>query len=250
MAWSLYVLIITFIFVFVFGIVSLCGCINLPTFPSCGNKWLVWFGALIEYGVFGLMVGAIAINSWSIAGPDTVFNIYLNFGVFSPYLSSKNNRDAPSTETYAKWCSNLNGLPSGAVSQDTKNICLTVAMGGMTTFIFGCIFILVSLLVVVLSTATICGKRGLWSPKKSSLLQFVLGLGIVLSWICADSALQRLLSILPLNPFAAFTPWNYGKSWYLSLVSFILSLPLAFLYAQKEIPETTLYQVFTNKDTA
>jgi hypothetical protein len=242
MAWSLYVLIIAVIFVLVVGIVALCGCIHLPTIPSCGNKWFVWLGALIEYGVFGMMVAAVAINSWSIAGPDTTFKLYLNFGVFSPYLSTSSERGAPSTDTYAHWCSEL-------VSQD-KNVCLTVAFGGIVTFVFGCIFILVSLLVVVLSTAAICGKRGLWSPRKSSVLQLVLGLGVVLAWVCADDALQRLIPALPRKPFAAFAPWNYGISWYLSLVSTILALPLAFLYTQPEIPETTLYQVFTNKDAA
>lgn len=241
MQWPIIVLAVCVVAVLLGCLVAVCGGCRIAPLACCASKWFVWAGALLQLGVVGLMLVALVNNSWTTAIVPP--GHYLNFGLTTAFYTNSNTvrEHAPPAGAikYGDWCQLL--IPLGFREQ-----CITVTFGALAVLLFGLLYLLAGLAVIVFTLAAICGRR-LYAPTRSSAVQFILGLGIVVAWLCADHALN--VTILALDKVGAgitFHSWTLGRSWLFALASTAVALPLMVLFAQPEQPETVLYALFTN----
>lgn len=242
--WYFYVLCVTSFVVLVLGLVAMCGGMRIPACGCLESKWFVWFGALLQLGVFGVMLCAMINNSWTVAVVPG--NKYLNFGLTSAYETRGNGVGEHAPPSGARSLGSLcNPLLSLDSEQSVREMCLTVSIGVIAMLLFGLLFLLAALVVAILAIVAMCGKR-IHSPNRSSILQFILGIGVVMVWLCVNKALNDMVLMYEFvpNDGIPFHSWSFGNSWLMALGATAVSLPLMVLFAQPEIPETVLYQVF------
>lgn len=157
-------------------------------------------------------------------------HLYAGLLSFHGTLGSRSGSSGP----YTDLCSNTNG--------DLKKCCMALTIGGISVIVFGGLFLLFALVIAILSLFSICG-RNITSPTRSSNVQWILGIGVVISWSCAHIALQEIAKVIPNWSEANL---QFSMSWILALASTVIAIPLACLYALPRQPESVLYQVFTN----